>query len=230
MRTNGRTDNDMVTGKMIHDYLQTYAEDHDVLSRIRFNTFVEAVERSDHGWRLRFKDTDDTVETKKLLVATGVTSIPRFPTLDDNDNSVPLIHSRDLGSEWQALDSEKVQEVVVLGAAKSAYDAVYLLIKMGKRVSWVIRPHGAGPLAILPSEIFGLFNSIAIASTRLMTYLSPSIFNTQGLLAYFFQRNTVGRYLTSTFWNALDSISASHAGYSAKDHVAGLKPEIEGKR
>jgi dimethylaniline monooxygenase (N-oxide forming) len=230
MPKDGKTDNDMVTGSMIHNYLQKYAEDHDLLSRIRFNTFVERVERCPHGWRLHFKDSEEQIETKKLMVATGVTSIPRMPELDRNDESVPIIHSRDLGSCWQALDSDKIQEVVVLGAAKSAYDAVYLLLKMRKKVTWVIRPHGAGPLAILPSEILGLFNSIAVASTRMMTYLSPSILNSQGYLSYFFHRNWLGRGLTNAFWNSLNYISATHAGYTAKDHVARLKPEINGKR
>ncbi len=229
MPTRGATKNDMVTGEMIHRYLQTYAEDHDLLRRIRFNTFVETVERGENGWRLRFKDSEDTVETEKLLVATGVTSIPNLPHLDINDNSIPVVHSKDLGVSWQALELKDIQRVVVLGAAKSAYDAVYLLLTMGKKVTWVIRPHGAGPLAILPSELFRYFNSIAVASTRLMTYLSPSILNTEGYLASFFQRSTVGRWATGRFWDVINYVSGVHAGYNTTDHVAGLKPEIGGK-
>lgn len=229
MPKHGSTKNEMVTGRMIHNYLQTYAEDHDLLRRIRFSTFVESVERCDRGWRLRFKDSTDTIETVKLLVATGVTSIPNLPELDNNDGTIPLIHSKDLGEQWKDVKSEDIERVIVLGAAKSAYDAVYLLLEMGKKVEWVIRPHGAGPLAILPSEIFGLVSSIAVASTRLMTYLSPSILNTQGALASFFHRSTVGQYLTGTFWNVVNYASAAHAGYTVGDHVAGLKPEIDGK-
>ncbi len=229
MPKRGATKNDMVTGDMIHKYLQTYAEDHDLLRRIRFNTFVETVERSETGWKLHFKDSPGTVTTEKLLVATGVTSIPNMPELEVNDNSIPVIHSKDLGVSYQGLESESIQRVIVLGAAKSAYDAVYLLLTMGKKVTWVIRPHGAGPLAILPSELFGYFNSIAVASTRLMTYLSPSILNAEGPLAHFFQRSVVGRLFTGAFWDVVNYVSGSHAGYSRKDHVADLRPEIEGK-
>ncbi|KAJ1337157.1 dimethylaniline monooxygenase (N-oxide forming) [Microdochium nivale] len=242
----GRTKNDMVTGDMIHNYLQTFAEDHDLLRRIRFNTFVDRVERCPDGgpggWRVHFHDPrggaseeeDDhgrgMLDADKLMVATGVTSIPRYPALaGGNDGSVPIIHSRDFGESNASLRSEKVRDVVVLGAAKSAYDAVYLLLRMGKRVTWVIRPHGAGPLAMLPSEVLGWWNSIAVASTRLMTFLSPSILNAEGWLAWLLLRSWPGRLLVALFWTVLDRLSAAHAGYGRGDHVAGLKPEIGDK-
>lgn len=135
MPKQGATENDMVTGAMIHQYLQTYAEDHDLLRRIRFNTFVETVERSDVGWKLHFKNSGDIVETEKLLVATGVTSIPNMPYLEANDSTIPVIHSKDLGISYQGLEADSIQRVIVLGAAKSAYDAVYLLLTMGKKVT-----------------------------------------------------------------------------------------------
>lgn len=254
----GRTQNDMVTGDMIHNYLQTFAEDHDLVRRIRFNTFVDKVERcpddgsgggSGGGWRVHFHDRRRRVlseqdqevggdgnicrgmlDADKLMVATGVTSIPRYPALaGGDDGSVPIIHSRDFGESNASLSSDKVGDVVVLGAAKSAYDAVYLLLRMGKRVTWVVRPHGAGPLAMLPSEVLGWWNSIAVASTRLMTFLSPSILNTEGWLAWLLLRSWPGRLLVTLFWVALDWLSAAHAGYGRGDHVAGLRPEIGGK-
>jgi len=73
-------------------------------------------------------------------------------------------------------------------------------------------------------------NSIAVASTRLMTYFSPSIFHTEGWGVGFMQRTWLGRKVVSGFWDFLDWVSGVHAGYGAGDHVAGLKPEIEGKR
>lgn len=208
-------------------YLQTYAEDHDLLRRIRFNTFVSSVERCERGWRIHFKDSQDTVETEKLLVSPGVASIPSLPSLSINDNSIPMIHSKELGVSLPALESKNVQRVVVLGAAKSAYDAVYLLLKMGKKVTWVIRPNGAGPLAILPSELFGYFRSIGVASTRIMTYLSPSILNTKGVLASFFHRTMIGRFFTRTFWGVTNYVCNLHGGYNKSPQVASLKPDID---
>ncbi|OCK75780.1 FAD/NAD(P)-binding domain-containing protein [Lepidopterella palustris CBS 459.81] len=222
---NGR--DERVTGEMIHNYLQKYAEDHDLLRRIRFNTFVSSAARCPRGWRLTFKDSDDAVETSKLMVCTGVTSIPNMPEFNAVDVVVPVIHSRDLGASFETLGKDTVQSVVVVGAAKSAYDAVYLLLSMGKRVTWVIRPDGAGPLAILPSKLLGVMNSIAVASTRLMTYLSPSILNTEGSLYWFLQRTTPGRWCVGKFWDTVDYLSHTHAGYAAGDHVEMLKPEID---
>ncbi|MCJ1327753.1 hypothetical protein MMC10_004428 [Thelotrema lepadinum] len=231
MPKNGRTKSNLVTGNMIHSYLQKYAEDHDLLSRIRFNAVVRNVERGgSRGWQLTIDKSSDIIEAEKVLVATGVTSIPHMPEdFDTSPASIPIVHSKDLGTSYQSLQSEKVENVVVVGAAKSAYDAVYLLVSMGKKVTWCIRPDGAGPLAILPTNILGVMNCIAVASTRLMTYLSPSIFNTSGLLYQFFQKSSLGQLFTSTFWNFLDYTSHRHAGYDAGDHITALKPEVNNK-
>ncbi|TVY18280.1 FAD-dependent monooxygenase DEP4 [Lachnellula arida] len=226
MPRTGATTENMVTGDMIHSYLQTYAESHGLLPRIRFNTFVEHAERCERGWRLSFKDSDDIIETEKLLVATGVTSIASMPDCPAENATVPIVHSKDLGMSYGALQNKDIRHVVVVGAAKSAYDAVYLMLSMNKEVTWIIRPDGAGPLAILPTEIFGIFNSIAVASTRLMTYLSPSISNTDGALYHFFQKSRVGRWCTNKFWDTITFMSNRHAGYSQADHVSQLKPEV----
>ncbi|KAL0929729.1 cofactor FMO1 FAD enzyme [Colletotrichum truncatum] len=217
-----------VTGDMIHDYLHTYAEEHDLLRRIRFKTFVtNASQTTSGGWRLKLDKSDHVIEAAKLLVATGVTSIPFTPELRQSGDAIPRVHSRSLGTSFSAIQDPAVQSVVVVGAAKSAYDAVYLLLKMGKDVTWVIRSEGAGPLAILPFEILDTVNAIAFASTRLMTYLSPSILNADGAMARLFQGTWLGRWCVGRFWDFLDLVSQRHAGYGAGDHVEMLKPEIE---
>lgn len=230
MSPEGMNNKRQVTGRMIHNYLQKYAEEHDLLRHIRFNTHVEKVERGPRGWRLHFKDSTDILDAGKLMVGTGVTSIPSMPEYLAEDVQVPIIHSRDLGESFNDLKSSKYKHVMVIGAAKSAYDAVYLLLTMGKKVTWVIRPGGSGPLAILPSELLGFWTSIGVASTRLMTGLSPSILNTKGLAYSIFQSNMIGRWLTGKFWDTVAYLSDRHAGYDKGDHVAGLRPEIDGKR
>lgn len=229
MPADGVTKDRQVTGHMIHNYLQRYAEDHDLLRYIRFNTFVNRAERISGGWRLHFRNSSEIVETAKLMVASGVTSIPNMPSLDNSDVSVPVIHSMNLGASFEDIKRPEIKEVVVVGAAKSAYDAVYLLLTMGKKVTWVIRPGGAGPLAILPSKLLGFWTSIGVASTRLMTGLSPSIFNTNGLLYSIFQKSPTGRWVTARFWDTVALLSDLHAGYYKGDHVSKLRPEIDGK-
>lgn len=232
---NGDKNDPSVTGTMIHNYLQAYAERHDLLRRIRFNTKVVGAAQTSHGWRLELEDTGDragaergsgVVEADKLMVATGVTSIPSMPEYPSSGDAIPRVHSRDLGASYEAIADPAVRSVVVVGAAKSAYDAVYLLLKMGKNVTWAIRSEGGGPLAILPFNIL-VVNAIAFASTRLMTFLSPSILNAEGPVSGLMQRTAVGRWCVGRFWDFLDYVSKRHAGYSAGDHVALLKPEIE---
>ncbi|KAI1756302.1 hypothetical protein F4782DRAFT_538034 [Xylaria castorea] len=226
-RNGGNPKDPMVTGEMIHTYLQKYAEDHDLLHRIRFNTFVTDAQQFGGGWRLSLKGTDEVIETEKLLVATGVTSIPSLPDLDTSASSLPIIHSRDLGTHYQEIGDGTIRDVVVVGAAKSAYDAVYLLLKMGKKVTWAIRREGGGPLSILPYKVLNTINAIAFASTRLMSHLSPSILNTRGTLYKMFQTTRPGRWVVGRFWDFLDFNSYVHAGYGKGDHVALLKPEID---
>ncbi|KAI0451163.1 hypothetical protein F5B21DRAFT_487898 [Xylaria acuta] len=226
-RNGGNLADPKVTGEMIHTYLQKYAEDHDLLRRIRFNTFITDAKQFKGGWRLSLKGTDEVIETEKLLVATGVTSIPNLPDLDTSASSLPIIHSRDLGTHYQEIGDEAIKEVVVVGAAKSAYDAVYLLLKMGKKVTWAIRREGGGPLSILPYKVLNMINAIAFASTRLMSHLSPSILNTRGPLYKMLQMTRPGRWCVGRFWDFLDLNSSIHAGYAKGDHVALLKPEID---
>ncbi|KAI2630026.1 hypothetical protein GGS21DRAFT_525177 [Xylaria nigripes] len=226
-RNGGNSRDERVTGYMIHDYLQKYAEDHDLLRRIRFNTFVTNTKQIEGGWELSIRDPDTVIVAKKLMVATGVTSIPNIPDLDYSLSSMPIIHSRDLGSCYHELSDPEVKEVVVVGAAKSAYDAVYLLLKMGKKVTWAIRREGGGPLSILPYRVMNTVNAIAFASTRLMSHLSPSILNTRGRLYKMLQKTSPGRWCVGRFWDFLDYSSALHAGYGKGDHVALLKPDID---
>jgi dimethylaniline monooxygenase (N-oxide forming) len=224
---NGDKNDDRVTGDMIHGYLQTYAETHDLLRRIRFNTFVSGAMRTAEGWRLSFQNSEDIIEAEKLMVATGVTSIPFMPNFTQSGEAVPRVHSRDLGMSFEAIKDSAVKHAVVIGAAKSAYDAVYLLLQMGKEVTWVIRSEGAGPLAILPFKILNVINSIAFASTRLMSFLSPSILNTEGAMSWLIHRTQLGRWCVGRFWDFLDHVSKTHAGYNAGDHIGLLKPEID---
>ncbi|KAK6580238.1 hypothetical protein PZA11_007260 [Diplocarpon coronariae] len=132
-----------VTGEMIHAYLQTYAEGHDLLRRTRFNTLISSTEQTDRGSRLAAREPDEMIETRKLLVATGVTSIPYTPDFEslEHDPGIPIIHSRDVGMAFASLQDKGAEHFVVVGAAKSAYDVVYLLLSQQKRVTWILMAH-----------------------------------------------------------------------------------------
>lgn len=222
----------LIAGGDIHDYLQKYAERHNLLHRIRFASLVSKAERCSVGWRLHCETAGNFIllETTKLILATGITSVPRMPEFRARDVSIPIIHSKDLGPSLELLKASETRAVVVVGAAKSAYDTVYLLLSLGKRVIWVIRPGGAGPHALIPLKVLGYWSSFGVSSTRFMSYVSPSILNVDGPLQTFFQRTVLGRWCTSKFWDALTYLSDRHAGYSKGDHVSMLKPDIGEKR
>jgi len=90
---------------MIQNHLDKYAKDHDLLHRIRFNSWVDKAERCPRGWRLTPKGSGDVVETEKLLVATGVTSVPNMPGFGASSASIPNIHLKDLGALVPKLES-----------------------------------------------------------------------------------------------------------------------------
>ena len=176
MPKDGTTDHNLVSGDMIFKYLDTFADDHDLKHRIRFNSWVSDVERCPRGWR--FIVNGNIVETAKLIVATGVTSIRNSPSFDVKKNAVSVIHSLDIARNIPSFSAAEAKHFLIIGAAKSAYDVAYLLCSMGKKVTWcvmmeqtqfkcthtpsctltnrrVIRPNGSGPMPIMPTEVLG---------------------------------------------------------------------------
>lgn len=88
-----------------------------------------------------------------------------------------------MGTSLEALQSPANKRVVVLGAAKSAYDTVFLLLKAGKKVDWIIREDGSGPLAIMPPRILGIFNTVDVMATRALASFSPGTLSYLTILA-----------------------------------------------
>lgn len=76
------------------------------------------------------------VLSRKLIVATGVTSIKNSPSFEVRSGSIPVIHSLDIASNVTKFSNDQAHHFVVVGAAKSAYDVVYHLCTIGKKVTW----------------------------------------------------------------------------------------------
>ncbi|KAL5361192.1 hypothetical protein BJX96DRAFT_176009 [Aspergillus floccosus] len=221
MSQDGRPDNHLVSGAMIQQYLEDFAINSGIMPHIRFNSWVEKAERCPRGWRLKVNGR--FIEAKKMVIATGVTSVPNETPFEVEQGAM-VSHSRDIATNLN--DLKTTEHVVVVGAAKSAYDAVYLLCSLGKQVTWIIRPNGSGPMPIMPHEIAGI-NTITMGSTRLMTYLSPSMFNTKTWLGSFFHRTFMGRWLTSAHWDFITYMSEKAAGFGEAGSIESLKPDLE---
>lgn len=228
----GISTNGLIAGGTIHEYLQTYAEQHDLLHRICFSSLVSRAERCSTGWKLHCQTMEkvEFLETTKLIVATGITSTPKMLRFRAQSVSIPIIHSNDLGSSSKSLESPDVRTVVVVRGAKSAYDIVYLLLSLEKKVIWIIRADGTAPHPLTLQTLFGYWRSLAVSSTRFMSYVSPSILNVDYSLRRLFQRTNLGLWCTNRFWEVLNYLSIRHADYFKGDHVSMLKPYIEDKR
>ncbi|KAI1323179.1 flavin-binding monooxygenase-like family protein [Xylariaceae sp. FL0255] len=212
MSEDGVTDHNMVSGDMIFKYLDRFADTNDLKRRIYFESWVSDVERCDKGWRLTVNG--HLVESTKLIIATGVTSIRNTPSFDIKQDAVPVIHSIDIARNTQDFASDKAKHFLVVGAAKSAYDIV------------VIRPNGSGPMPIMPSEVLGM-NTITLSCNRLTNYLSPSLMTTDSWLGGFFHRTLLGRWLTKVHWNFITSRADKAAGFGGNaGSVEGLRPDV----
>jgi dimethylaniline monooxygenase (N-oxide forming) len=215
----------LIRGEMVQHYLEKFAVDNDLMPHIRLNSWVKKVERCPRGWRLRVNDS--YIETTKLILCCGVASVPSDPPFRVEPGA-KIIHSREIAPSVSAI--EDAENFVLVGAAKSAYDVAYYLCSKGKRVTWIIRPDGGGPMPLVPLEIGGI-DTIAMGSTRLMSYLSPSMYNTKGILGTFFHRTAVGQWLTKANWNFMSSVSDKAAGFGGDAGAAeGLKPDLSDRR
>ncbi|KAL2802401.1 putative dimethylaniline monooxygenase [Aspergillus granulosus] len=239
MKKEGLTKDRYISAKTIHDYLQGFAKEFDLASRTRSQTTVKDARKnqSGEGWILSVETRIDnqggteegSILAEKLIVATGVTSgpfVPQFPK--DDTFSKPVIHSSELGPSMEYLTGPEVQRATVLGAAKSAYDTVYMLLKAGKKVDWVIREEGSGPMAIMPPRLARVLNTVDVMGTRALAAFSPAILNTSGVWYRILQKSAVGNYLTKAFWRSVAWYAEWEAGYHTNPNMAKLRPVPEG--
>ncbi|KAI9370421.1 hypothetical protein BJX61DRAFT_548963 [Aspergillus egyptiacus] len=141
-----------IPGWKINRYLHVWCRKWDLTRRIRLNWKVERITRlPSKQWALNIVARSGTTSTPvrltcdKLILATGLTSEPNVPEIHvTGDNSVPAIHSRDIGQYcrenlgYQPIPSpqkhRKVaaqhysfpRSVAIYGGAKSAFDFVQL--------------------------------------------------------------------------------------------------------
>ena len=151
MRNEGLTPDRYISGETISKYLYNFSHDHDIAKHVRLRTKITKVDKLDSGqWHLTSPSLSRPLCCDKLIIASGVTSQPHIVRFPNQGFQGKIMHSADLGRQLGYLHSPAVKRVLVLGAAKSSYDAVFLLLKAGKRVEWIIREDGSGPLAIMP--------------------------------------------------------------------------------
>jgi cation diffusion facilitator CzcD-associated flavoprotein CzcO len=127
-----------IPGAVMHEYFTRYAERFGLMQRTRFGARVESAEhRNGGGWVIRIA-TGEEVRTKRLVVATGMTSEAFLPEFEGSEVfEAPLFHCRHFLDYETTL--ETAETVVVFGGTKSAWDTVYAYAAKGVKVDWVIR-------------------------------------------------------------------------------------------
>jgi lysine/ornithine N-monooxygenase len=215
-----------ISGNTIHNYLNNFAKTYDLVRRTRLRTTVTNVEKLDQGgWRLAIAGAP-SIRCEKLIYAVGATSNPVIPSWPTENFRKPILHSSQVGTSLKVL--EQAPRATVVGAAKSSYDTVFLLLKAGSQVDWIIREDGSGPLPIMPPRLLGIFNTVDVMATRAMASFSPAILNTSGLWYKFLQKTTIGRMMTKTFWRNITRVAEWHAGYSNTANAQKLRPVPHG--
>ena len=136
-----------IPGTVLHRYLTDFAKRFGVFQRTRFDTKVESLEPIQDGWKLTTTSGKgpDTLETKKIIIATGLTSQPNFPQYPGAETfDAPYFHAKEFCRNGETVKT--ANEVVVVGGAKSAYDVAYAYAVEGVKVHLVIRENGNGPV------------------------------------------------------------------------------------
>lgn len=218
-----------IPGAVLHRYLTDYAKKFGVFSRTQFNTKAETLQPSGAGWSLSVSSDGEqrTLKTKKIIIATGLTSQPNFPVYPGAETfEAPHFHVRDFCRNAETVKT--AQNVVVVGGAKSAIDTAYAYADNGAHVDMVIRKNGNGPIWIsYPWVLGGKKRLEKLLSVRFLTWFSPCIFgglDGWGWVRNFLHGTSVGRFFVDTFWKNLGGEVIDVNGYASDPELKKLQP------
>lgn len=166
------------------------------------------------------------------MVATGLTSSPApVDFLGSADFHVPIINFGSFQRETdRILQYPAIKHVTVHGAGKAAHDTVYLLAAAGKRVTWIVRASGHGPVFMAPAHIYvGLFLCWLemLPSDTFFSWFSPCVWGDAdgfGYIRSLLHGTRVGRCITDNFWKKLETETIEQAGLNEHERLENLKP------
>ncbi|KAN0099861.1 FAD/NAD(P)-binding domain containing protein [Hyaloscypha variabilis] len=216
-------------GSHVTAYLEDFAT-HKAFSRktlkdrIVFNSHVKHIIKTDKLWAISI-NLDTSFNCEKLIIATGLTSTPNLPSFPKDDFSPPVIHTRSLAANIPLLNSPSINDVVVIGGSKSAFDAVQILHSLNKTVKWIIRTSGQGPAFLAaPNAPWPLHSSHDIISMRLVAKMSPCIYEPVDNWSRICHGNKVGIRIVDAIWWFVDWTWRRVANFDRDENMKGLKP------
>lgn len=216
-------------GFVLQRYLFDYAERF-IHGRIRLETKVETAEQDESGAWILSAVSDYgkwNIRTKRLILATGVTSEASMPQFEGHESfAAPIFHAKDFRQRDDTLLTSR--SVVVVGGAKSAWDAAYAFAEAGIFVDLIIRENGRGPIWMAPPYVTPLKRWLeSLLVTRLLTWFSPCIWGDEdgyGFIRRLLHRTWLGRKIVSGFWTILANDVKQLNAYDAHAETAKLKP------
>ncbi|KAL4899972.1 hypothetical protein BDW74DRAFT_183288 [Aspergillus multicolor] len=250
-----------ISGRAVHEYLKAYVSHFKIVDKIRLNCKVESIEYSDpdaefmeKSWVITYRNTNTpgksdsegdsearpsmhTVRTRKLIIATGLTSQPRIPTLaGEGSFNAPLFHIKEFARYQDLLldkrpPSESIEQdnapIAILGGSKSAWDAVYACASNGHRVNWIIRESGTGPAWMTPATVFAPLRLLleSLPLVRMLGWFSPCIWASSPIRS-FLHGTWLGRLIVRFFWAALEWDMLRTNRYSEDEETAKLRPWV----
>lgn len=138
-----------VPGRVVHEYLQAYADEFGIADHIRLRTKVlsaEHQETAEGGWILTVTASPDATDKQKqkrmtarrLIIATGLTSDAFLPHFDGQESfGGRIFHGKHFLQNRDTLQTAK--SAVVFGGTKFAWDAAYAYATAGVETHMVIR-------------------------------------------------------------------------------------------
>ncbi|KAL2827720.1 hypothetical protein BDW59DRAFT_171182 [Aspergillus cavernicola] len=229
-----------IPGHVVQRYLERYAEHFALTPCIQLNAQVTAITHNpDSTWTLTYSNTGakDPVQihTQKLILATGITSQPYLPHIPGQECfSRPLFHSSEMPTYHEKTIRQPSNHIAVLGATKSAWDAVYTAATAGATVDWIIRDNGHGPCWMAPPYVTPLHRWLEkLVTTRLLTWFSPCIWANADPVAdggsrirSFLHGTWLGRKITDTFWSILANDVITLNKFNSHPELKKLRPWI----
>ncbi|KAK5126317.1 hypothetical protein LTR85_010553 [Meristemomyces frigidus] len=227
-------------GRAVHEYLVEYAQHWGIDHRVRFQSKVLDAEKVQDenldGWHLTVQSphTEYTLFTKKLIVATGLTSQPQSMHVRGEDSfNAAMLNMAELANRApQVLADPATKRVTVLGGSKSAYDAVYMFASAGIEVDWVIRKSGHGPTWMSVTHIvlgpLGKFWAESLTSSRILAWMSPCLWgglDGSGWWRSFLHGSWLGCKVLDGFWWKMSSDTLDQSGYNSDPKLEQLIPD-----
>ncbi|KXJ84755.1 putative dimethylaniline monooxygenase [Microdochium bolleyi] len=222
----------------LHRYLTDFARHFGILERTKLSTkVVHASQDAKDEWDLTIRGKNDadgketTIHTRRLIVATGLTSEPNLPVYAGEENFTGTkFHAKDFAVHGSTVETAK--RVVIVGCGKSAYDCAYAYATAPgntTHVDLLVRPGGQGPVWLVPPYVTPFKRMLEeLLHTRALTWFAPAPWGDEdGYSAprAWLQKSGLGRLLSANWWATMSNeVIETHGFDDGNPELFKLKP------